>query len=190
MPRQGLTREIILQEAIRLINEKGYNSLSFTVLAKNFDVKPPAMFKHFRSIEELKKSLTLYGIQKLRQALQDSVTATAGETALQALCIAYRVFAQLNPGLYQAIQPAHFVKNKHIEQESIQLMEIFFRVLKSFNIEGENLVHLLRIIRSALHGFVVLEIGFGFGLTANIDISFNYQIKNIQTLVKQFSAAP
>jgi hypothetical protein len=37
-------------------------------------------------------------------------------------------------------------------------------VLAGWGIEGDEAVHLVRVIRSALHGFVSIENGSGFGL--------------------------
>jgi AcrR family transcriptional regulator len=186
MPRQGLTKGIILEEAVRFINERGYKELTFTVLAAQLIVKPPALFKHYKSLDALKESLTHHGIKKLREKLQDSVTAKSGEQALEALCHAYRNYAKINRGLYQAIQPAYFGRNKEIEQAAMQLMGIIISVLKGFDIADKDLIHPLRIIRSSLHGFVVLEIEFGFGMPGNIDVSFGYLINSIIFMIKSF----
>ena len=186
MARKGLTREIILQKAIEVINNLGYQKLSFTILSSEFDVKPPAMFKHYNNISELKEALTLYGIRKLKQSLQDSVTGKSGIEALTALCLAYRSFAKKNIGLYQAIQPSFFSKNKEIEQAAMYLMGIIISVLKGFNISEENQIHLLRVIRSSLHGFVVLEIEFHFGMPGSIDRSFEHQINALLFMIRSF----
>jgi len=187
MAHRGLTRDLIMQKAISLINDSGYKNISFTAISESFQVKPPAMFKHFKNLEELKESLTLYGIKKLKQNLQNSVIGESAEPALRALCKAYRNFARTNSGLYLAIQPSYFNSNKEIEREAIALMEIIIRVIKGFSIAAENIIHLLRIVRSSLHGFVVLEIEFGFGMPGNIDISFDHQVDALIAMVKTFS---
>ena len=65
-------------------------------------------------------------------------------------------------------------------------MGIIISVLKGFNIAEENYIHLLRVIRSSLHGFVVLEIEFNFGMPGSIDKSFEHQIKAIVFMIKSF----
>ena len=110
-----------------------------------FNVKPPAMFKHYNNLDELKESLTLYGVRMLKQNLQDSVTGKSGEEALTALCHAYRNFAKSNHGVYQAIQPSYFGRNKEIEQAAMQLMAIIISVLKGFNVAEVNFIHLLPV---------------------------------------------
>jgi len=188
MPRKGLTREKILGKAVIFINQQGYDQLTLVALAAILDVKPPALFKHYKNLDALKESLSLHGLQLLKQHLQDAVTAKAAETALKALCHAYHNFARDNKGLYQSIQPSFFRKNREIENAAMQLMEIIMRVLKSFNIAQEYYIHLLRVIRSSLHGFIVLEIEFGFGVPANIDESFEYQVRAIISVVNSLSS--
>jgi hypothetical protein len=144
------------------------------------------LFKHYRNLDGLKESLALYGISGLRQTLQDAVTGKAGERAVAGMCHAYRNFARSNTGLYQAIQPSYFRRNKTIEDAAMQLMMIMTRVLDGFNIQQENYIHLLRVIRSSLHGFVVLEFDFGFGITGSIDLSFEHQINSLVALIKSF----
>ena len=70
MPRQGLTKEIIISKSVDIINLFGYQKLTFVLLAKELNVKPPAMFKHFKNIEGLKQALALRAINGLKQELQ------------------------------------------------------------------------------------------------------------------------
>ena len=186
MPRQGLNREIILYKAIDIINRRGYQQLSFTILASELGVKPPAMFKHYENLDALKQNLALHGLKMLKQSLQDVVTGRSGEQALTALCHAYRDFAKSNKSVYQAIQPSFFLKNKEVEQAAMQLMGIMMRVLKGFKIAEQNYIHPLRIIRSSLHGFVVMETEFHFGTPGSIDKSFEAQIRALLFVVKSF----
>ena len=186
MPRQGLTRERILEKATDIINRRGYNTLTLAMLSAELHVKPPALFKHYRNFDDIKENLTLSGIKSLKQKLQDAVTGIAGEQALAGMCYAYRDFAKSNTGIYQAIQPAFFRKNKEIEQAAVELMAVILNVVKGFDIDSAHYIHVLRIIRSSLHGFVVLEIEFGFGMSANIDQSFEHQINALILMIKSF----
>lgn len=45
-------------------------------------------------------------------------------------------------------------------------------MLRGCGREGEEAIHAVRAIRAALHGFVPLETGGGFGLPADVDESF------------------
>jgi hypothetical protein len=45
-------------------------------------------------------------------------------------------------------------------------------VLGGYRIGGDAAIHATRALRSALHGFVALELAGGFGLPDDIDVSF------------------
>ncbi|HIY41557.1 MAG TPA: WHG domain-containing protein, partial [Candidatus Nocardiopsis merdipullorum] len=51
-------------------------------------------------------------------------------------------------------------------------VEVLSSVLRGFAIPEEQHVHVIRGLRSALHGFVDLEITGGFGLPEDVDTSF------------------
>ena len=45
-------------------------------------------------------------------------------------------------------------------------------VLRGYGLDGDDAIHAVRIVRAALHGFVALEIGGGFGLPLALDETF------------------
>jgi hypothetical protein len=45
-------------------------------------------------------------------------------------------------------------------------------VLTAWGLDGQEAVHAVRVIRSALHGFVTIETDRGFGLPLDLDESF------------------
>jgi hypothetical protein len=51
-------------------------------------------------------------------------------------------------------------------------------------------VHALRVVRAALHGFVLLEAAGQFGLRASIDQSFERLVDALAPIVKRSSASP
>jgi len=49
---------------------------------------------------------------------------------------------------------------------------VVLAVLRGYELEGEEAIHGARIVRSALHGFVGLEIDAGFGLPISLDDTY------------------
>ena len=45
-------------------------------------------------------------------------------------------------------------------------------VLRGYGLQGDDAIHGVRIVRAALHGFVTLEAGGGFGLPLSLDDTF------------------
>jgi hypothetical protein len=52
-------------------------------------------------------------------------------------------------------------------------------VLRGYGIEGEDALHATRMIRAALHGFVLLEAVGGFALDLSVDESFTRLIATL-----------
>jgi len=53
-----------------------------------------------------------------------------------------------------------------------QLVDVVIAVLRAYGLDGDDAIHGVRVIRSALHGFVMLETGGGFGIPLDLDESF------------------
>jgi hypothetical protein len=49
--------------------------------------------------------------------------------------------------------------------------------MRPYGLTGEDAVHAVRVLRSAMHGFVSLELMGGFGLPLNLDESFRRLIQ-------------
>ena len=55
----------------------------------------------------------------------------------------------------------------------MQLVDLVLAVLRGYGLEREDAVHAARIVRSALHGFVALELAGGFAIPLDLDESFS-----------------
>jgi hypothetical protein len=44
--------------------------------------------------------------------------------------------------------------------------------MRGYGLEGDDAIHAARAVRSALHGFVALEAGGGFGIPIDLDESY------------------
>ena len=61
-----------------------------------------------------------------------------------------------------------------IEARAIRVMA---RVMQSYRLEGDALLHAVRGLRSFVHGFATLEAAGGFGLPLNLDAVFKFWFK-------------
>ena len=43
---------------------------------------------------------------------------------------------------------------------------------RGYGLDGDDAIHAVRVIRAALHGFVTLETGAGFGIPLDLDESY------------------
>lgn len=66
-------------------------------------------------------------------------------------------------------------------EENLQAMEavvsVNFQVFSAYDLSGEQTVHLVRILRSFLQGFLDIEIHGGFGNSLPVKESFDFSLK-------------
>jgi hypothetical protein len=58
-------------------------------------------------------------------------------------------------------------------------LEVVFAVLAGYGLAGDDAVHATRVMRAALHGFVTLEAGGGFGMQQDTAVSYEYLIRTL-----------
>ena len=53
MPKQGLSKESVVQAAIQLIEEKGIDQFSMAKLAQRLNIKTASLYNHIDSLNQL-----------------------------------------------------------------------------------------------------------------------------------------
>ena len=73
MARAGLDRDIIVERAAQMANEIGLNNITLKVIAKEFGVQTPSLYNHIKSLDDLKKSIMLYGWKQMEHQMLQAV---------------------------------------------------------------------------------------------------------------------
>lgn len=176
MPRQGLSREAVIAAAVKLANKKGYGELTLGNLARQLDIKPPSLYKHVASLDDLQDAVGILAAEALTAELAPAKEIHNPQQALRAACDTYRAFAHKKPGLYAALQPAMARRSGAFQLAATELLKTIFVLVGALGVKKENLVHAVRALRSLLHGFAELESIGGFGMPEDIEASFRYQV--------------
>ena len=100
-------------------------------------------------------------------------TGKAREDAVSAIAVAYRAYALAHPGRYAYVLRAPAPGDDALEAAAAEILSIFDDVFTGYGIHGSDAVDAARFVRSALHGFVSLELGGGFGLPHPTETSFH-----------------
>jgi hypothetical protein len=58
-------------------------------------------------------------------------------------------------------------------------VEVIVAVLSAWGFTGDEVLHRVRVVRSALHGFISIEAEGGFGLALSIDESFELVLQTL-----------
>ncbi len=177
MPRQGLDRATVIAAAVKLTDKKGYVELTLGNLARKLDIKPPSLYKHVASLEDLQDAIGILAAEALTAELVPAMEIQNSRDALRRACDVYRGFAKRRPGMYAALQGAMTRRSNEFQVAATALLKIIFSLVTALGVKDNKLVHAVRTLRSLLHGFVALELIGGFGMPEDIETSFEYLVE-------------
>jgi AcrR family transcriptional regulator len=172
VPRAGLSADIVVAEAAKLVDEVGPDRLTLAALAKRFGVAQPSLYKHVDGLDSVHRRLAVLTANELSDAMRKVATGKAGADVLRAIAGAYRDYARDHPGRYAYVLRAPSADDTELAEAATNLLSIFYAVFAGYRITGEDAVDAARFVRSGLHGFVSLELCGGFGIPQSVDRSF------------------
>jgi AcrR family transcriptional regulator len=189
MPRAGLTAQTVTDAAAELADAGGLEALTLAALASRLGVRAPSLYAHVEGLEDLRARVAARGSEQLADRLQEAVAGRSGAAALRALAAAYRDYAREHPGAYAALQRVASLDGPAAGAAE-RTVGVVLAVLAGYGLEGEQALHATRAIRSALHGFVLLEAQEGFGLPLDVDESFGLLVDVLDRGLADRAARP
>lgn len=177
MPRVGLTPGLVVAEAAALSDERGFDALSLAAVAKRFGVAAPSLYKHVDGLTGLRREVSLLAVTELGGRLQGAAVGRSGPDAVRAFFTAYRSYAHRHPGGYTAIQRAPERSDPEAYEAFARPVEVIAAILRGFEIPEGQMIHTIRALRSAVHGFIDLEAQGGFQMPENIDESYDVLVE-------------
>lgn len=174
-PRARLSREAVVEEAARLIDEEGLEALSLSALASRLGIRTPSLYNHVDGLEGLRRELALLGVRELGRRLGRAAIGKSTDEAIFAIARAYREFVKERPGLYAATLRSSrlsYPEDPAFQAAEGEVLETVLAVLASYGLRGDDALHATRGFRSMVHGFATLEVAGGFGIPLDLDESF------------------
>ncbi|MEU5882655.1 WHG domain-containing protein [Spirillospora sp. NPDC047279] len=175
MPRVGLSPDGVVDAAITIVDAEGPAALTLSAVAAQAGVATPSLYKHVRNLAELRRLITLRVVQELTERLGDAVLGRSGDDAVRAIMRAYRSYVVDHPARYAAMDQAPDPEPR-LEAASDRLLGIILAALRAYELDGSDLVHAARALRSSAHGFAILEASGGFGLPEDLETSYELLI--------------
>lgn len=185
MARSGLDTAHVVAEAARIADSDGLAAVTLARVAQSLGVRPPSLYNHVDGLPGMLRLLTLLGLGELTDAIRGAAVGRSGAQALGALARAYRAYAQEHPGRYAATVRAPAPDDAELAGAGARAVEVVVAVLGSWGLTGDEALHRVRVIRSALHGFISLEAEGGFGLPLSLDESFELLIATLLAGLEQ-----
>ncbi len=202
MPRAGLSRQAVVDLALSVVDDggpSGWSDLALSTVAHRAGVAVPSLYKHVDGLPGLRSAVAARCVADLTDAMaraiarpatdledaaahkdapadDDRRATLAGAEAVRALAAAIRAYALAHPGRYRAVQSA---ETAALGPGSAGPVELVARAVRQLGLPAHRWVDQVRAIRAAVHGFVELELGGGFGLPEDVEMSFRYLLDTL-----------
>lgn len=179
MARRGLDTAAVLAVAARIADADGLQAVTVARVAAAVDVRGPSLYNHVAGRDGLLRGIARDALGELTGRLRSASVGRSGPDALTAAAAAYRAYAREHPGRYDAIQRAPARGDPELAAAAGEAVDVLAGILRAWGLEGDEAIHAVRGLRSALHGFVDLERIGAFQLPASLDASYDRLVQSV-----------
>lgn len=176
MGAKGLTKEIIVAEAVACMEQSGQPAVSMHELARRLGVKTPSLYNHVANTKELQYAIFEYAIGKFVANQREATQNLQKDEAVRAFAEAYHDFAVQNQGLYRLIMSIPSEGDARAMELAVPLLDTVVEILSQYGLSEQTIAHWQRVFRAILHGFISEEeLGY-FYYYKSIDLMQSRQI--------------
>jgi AcrR family transcriptional regulator len=163
MPRTGLSSQDVVAAAAELADEAGFARLTMGLLAQRLGIRTPSLYKHVADLADLRHQVAALAARELGEETRDALQGKSGRDALAALFSTFGRYVTAHPGRYAATVGARADgPDDPLLTASNRFIDSISAALRGYGIAEADLVHAIRTIRSAVHGFALLQQADGF----------------------------
>ena len=177
MPRSGLDTARVVETAARIADADGLPEATLARVAEALGVRAPSLYNHVEGLPGLLRQITLLSLGEMTDTMRDAAVGRSGEDALRSVARAYRAYATQHPGRYASTIRAPTSSDRELIAAAERAVEVLTATLRAWGFAGEEALHRVRVVRSALHGFISIEAEGGFGLALSLDESFELMLQ-------------
>ena len=157
MGAKGLTKELIIAEAVDFIEETGQPKVSLHELARRLEIKTPSLYNHIKNTKELQYAVFQFAIDKFVANQKLATENKKKDEAVKAFADAYYSFATENKGLYRLIMSMPSEEDDMEKKMAVPLLNTVVSILSDYALTEETIAHWQRVFRAILHGFISQE---------------------------------
>lgn len=165
MARAGLSTQRLIDAGAELADEVGFDQATLSALARRFDVKVASLYSHLKNSHDLRTGIALLALEQLADRAAEAMAGRAGKDALAALGNTFRDYAREHPGRYTAAQ-YRLDPQAAAASAGVRLSQLTRAVLRGYDLAEPEQTHAVRLLGSAFHGYVALELAGGFSHSA------------------------
>ena len=169
----GISRNAIVDSARRIVDEDGLEALTLKRVAALLRIGPPAIYRYFRSLNDLHDALTAHALEMLIEVHRDVGRNATRREAIEAFALAERIFAQAHPALYAAA----LRRPRGAEADLVRLRHVYTALaedmLRDYALSPGMRLELANCLSAALQGFINNEIA-GWGASP-LELDRNFE---------------
>lgn len=182
----SLTPQAVIAAAIDCLDKEGESALGVNRVARELNIKPPAIYKHVDGNTGLRRAVAL---AIWRNYLTDCQRKTDGITDPQELfrvsAHATRKFARSHPAQYRVMMHYQMRPTDPEEAEIIQAsLHLFQQFLHLYGLSAEVLSDVMRMVNAAIYGFIMREQLELMTLNRSADESFAVMLDALLVAIK------
>lgn len=189
-PRKNIDLERVVQTAIEIANEQGYEAVTLALVAEKLEIRVPSLYNHVAGLPGLRYQMRLWGTKQLTDQLRRAAVGKAGKDAILSVAKAYRAFAQQYPGIYAMTLRAPNADETELAIVAAEVLDIVIAVLQPYGLSDDDMLHAVRGFRSISHGFVDLDTAGGFGMALDKDESFRRLVEAFIQGMAEYGTQP
>ena len=153
--RRTLTRDKVVDAAIEIIDELGWESLSMTSLSARLNVVTASLYNHVRNLDDIRGAVQVRTMAELGAHLREIAMGRTGPEGLRTLVDAHRAWATEHPHRYQTLTTSPVDRDAFISA-ALDANTALRTMLASCGLSPEDTLDAAVSIFAAMHGFVML----------------------------------
>ena len=179
--KAGITLEQVVETAETIADRDGFSALTLAAVAAGLGIKSPSLYSYVDGLAGLRRQLMIRAAGEMHRRFAAAVDGLEGFEAVRSLAAAYRQFAIERPGMYDGLleRAPRPGEDDEVYVALGRPVEVVEGVLSGLGVDPAVRVHLVRGLRSMLHGFVDIENKSGFGRPVDIDQSFETAVEMV-----------
>lgn len=167
----SISRDAIVSSGLAIVDDGGPDALTMAAVAADLGVRSPSLYKHVRGLDEIRTLLRRRIMSEMTARFSEATVGRSGPDAVKALLHGYRSYGADHPHRY-ALAPVDPLSDPELAEAGGRQLSVVAACLRSYALTDDDIVHVLRGLRAAAHGFTTLETAGGFGMDQDVDESY------------------
>jgi AcrR family transcriptional regulator len=177
MPRAGLSAARVVQAGAELADELGYANLTLLRIADRLGVSPPSLYKHVASLADVQHQVATLAMSEMGEKVRDAMVGKSQRDALAAFVRVAQDYVTAHPGRYSSTVGAELGGPEDpLVQAGARVIGSLAAMLAGYGVPDDEMVHAIRTIRCAVHGYAMLQATNGFQWSPGPEESLDWMI--------------